>query len=281
MPRRFRRYLNRLERLNQRIREIEAVPEAQRDTQQRRELEELRNERDYLNENLLISNFGWENSALDVAENEIRRLERIKQRTPEQNEELNKLRRGRDDLMCKFTMTRREFIGYMTAGILGLLGFGTLIGYKIWGKRGISNSQKIAPKKPPLNAKTLDDLVGNFYSPEEVRVSIGENPYGEKRNILHVKARGPNEILDFSIFETDITKFNQLAYYFDYISKAEGAFEIPDPLEKNTGYPRDFRNGIQFGVERSAEDLPVYKIAGDDVLFYVIFKRPLKDYLGR
>ncbi|MBU5678883.1 MAG: hypothetical protein QXJ96_03215 [Candidatus Aenigmatarchaeota archaeon] len=42
---------------------------------------------------------------------------------------------------------------------------------------------KNSSKEAHLNAKTLDDLVGNFYSPEEVRVSMSENPYGEKRNI--------------------------------------------------------------------------------------------------
>lgn len=151
------------------------------------------------------------------------------------------------------------------AGVsLALVGIGIGTGFGIWGGK----------RYEKMEVKPISELVSTAYFPKRIEISIGQNPYGARENIIHVEATDGREEISFSIYEENPYKFSELVGFFESI-KGRGAFKLLDPLERNTGYPKDYRRALDLRIERSAEGKPVYILSGDDIIFYRPFKQGL------
>ncbi len=156
---------------------------------------------------------------------------------------------------------RNAVIGAATG--LALLGAGVGIGYGIWGK----------DKKESIEVKPISELVSTLYYPLEYTIFIGNNPYGARKNVIKLNATNGKEEITFSIYEQDPCKFAYLLDYLELTKRNNGFFGILDSLERNTGYPKDYRRALNLRIERSAEGKPVYILSGDDLIFYTVVDR--------
>ena len=170
----------------------------------------------------------------------------------------------------------------MAGAALAILGAGIGIGYGIFGRREeraeleriyLERAQPIYVLSlihisEPIYVKTLDELTGDLYYPSSIEILRGRNPYGNNLGIIKVKASdGKGKAIEFSIYERDPMKFEQLVSYF----QCKMPFGLVDPLhEQTSGYPRDYKNAINLRIERTAEGNPVYILDGDDIRFYSI-----------